>query len=108
MKRIFTRRGYIFTDRKNPRNGVLSFLLGVIALSSVAIAVELTYQNDGQALVQYGMAVILSIIYSIVGLVLGIRSLQEKDIFRLFPILGIILNALTLIAGTVIIYFGIS
>jgi hypothetical protein len=55
---------------------------------------------------QYGAAVLLAIIYSIIGLVLGVRSLKEPDIFRLFPILGIIFNTLALIAGGAILYFG--
>lgn len=106
MKHIFTKRGYIFTDKKNPRNGVMSFILGVIAVASIGIAVELTYRNGGQALMQYGAAVLLSLIYSIIGLVLGIRSLKEPDIFRLFPSLGIIFNTMAILAGVAILYFG--
>jgi hypothetical protein len=106
MKKIFTKRGYIFTDKTNPRNGIMSSILGVIAVASICLAVELTYRNNGQALMQYGAAVLLAIIYSIIGFVLGVRSLKEPDIFRLFPILGIIFNTLALIAGGAILYFG--
>jgi hypothetical protein len=84
----------------------MSFILGLIAVSSICIAVDLTYKNSGQALMQYGAAVLLALIYSVIGLVLGIRSLKEQDIFRLFPILGIIFNALAIIAVGAILYFG--
>lgn len=106
MKHIFTNRGYIFTDKKNPRNGILSSILGLISVASICIAVNLTYQNNGQALMQYGAAVLLALIYSLVGLILGIRSLKEPDIFRLFPILGIIFNAIAIVAVGAILYFG--
>jgi hypothetical protein len=66
----------------------------------------LTYRNDGQALIQYGAAVFLAIIYSIIGVILGIGSLNEQDIFRLFPVLGIILNIIAVLAGGAILYFG--
>jgi hypothetical protein len=106
MKKIFTKRGYIFTDKKNPRNGIMSAILGVIAVASICIAIDLTYRNKGQALIQYGAAVFLALIYSIVGLILGIRSLREPDIFRLFPILGIIFNAIAILADGAILYWG--
>jgi formate-dependent nitrite reductase membrane component NrfD len=106
MKHNFTKRGYIFTDKTNPRNGIMSLILGVIAVASICIAVELTYKNNGEALMQYGAAVLLAFVYSIVGLILGIRSLKEPDIFRLFPILGIVFNAVAIIATGAILYFG--
>jgi formate-dependent nitrite reductase membrane component NrfD len=84
----------------------MSSILGVIAVASICIAVELTYKNNGEALMQYGAAVLLAFVYSIVGLILGIRSLKEPDIFRLFPILGIVFNAVAIIATGAILYFG--
>jgi hypothetical protein len=97
---------YIFTDKTNPRNGIMSFILGMIAVVSICISIHLTYRNNGQALVQYGAAVLLAFIYSLIGIILGIRSLKEPDIFRLFPILGIIFNAIAIIAAGAILYFG--
>ena len=47
MFRIFGRKGYIFTDKKNPRWGIMSSILGLIACSSVCIAVYLTFLNKG-------------------------------------------------------------
>ena len=56
---------------------------------------------------QYGAVVILAVVYAIAGMVLGIRSLTEKDIFKVFPVLGILLNFLTVIAGGIILYLGV-
>jgi len=107
MLRIFGKTGYIFTDKKNPKWGVMSSILGLIATVSISLAVHLTYQNKGTALMQYGAVVILSAVYAVAGLVLGIRSLMEKDIFHIFPVIGILLNALTVIAGGIILYLGV-
>ncbi len=107
MLRIFGKTGYIFTDKKNPKWGIMSTILGLIATVSISLAVHFTYQNKGTAPMQYGAVVILSMIYAVAGLALGIRSLMEKDIFRIFPVIGILLNALTVIAGGIILYLGV-
>ena len=75
---MFHRPGYIFTDK-----------------------------NKGAAPMQYGSVILLSMVFSIVGMVLGILAMLEKDIFRMFPVLGIVLNSLTLIAGCMILYIGV-
>lgn len=108
MLHIFGKGGYIFTDKKNPKRGIMSAVLGLIATASISMAVHFTYQNKGTALMQYGAVVILAMIYAAAGLALGIRSLTEKDIFRFFPILGILLNSLTVIAGGIILYLGVG
>lgn len=98
--------GYIFTDKKNPRWGIMSTLLGLIAVLSVAAAVYFTYLENGDAPMQYGMVILLSVIYSMIGMVLGVRSLLEKDIFKLFPVMGIVLNVIAVIEGGFILYLG--
>ena len=104
---MFHRPGYIFTDKKNPERGIMSAILGVIACASVCLAVYLTYQNKGVAPMQYGSVILLAMIFAIIGMVLGILSMLEKDIFRMFPVIGIIFNSLTMIAGCVILYIGV-
>lgn len=105
---MFHRPGYIFTDKKNPQRGIMSAILGVISVASVCLAVYLTYQNKGVAPAQYGSVILLSLIFAVTGVVLGILAMLEKDIFRIFPITGIILNSMTIIAGGFILYLGVS
>jgi hypothetical protein len=84
----------------------MSTILGIIAVTAICIAIELAYNNGGIALIQYGAAVLLAVIYSAIGLILGIRSLKEQDIFKLFPIVGIVFNTIALLAGGGILYLG--
>ena len=104
---MFHKIGYKFTNKKNPQQGIMASILGAIAMSSVGLAIYLTYLNKGVAAMQYGTVILLSLIFSIIGLVLGIRSCMEKDIYRLFPVLGIILNSVTVLAGGFILYLGV-
>lgn len=85
----------------------MASILGVIANVSIVLAVYLTYQNKGVAPMQYGTVILLSLIFALIGLVLGIRSCLEKDIYRLFPVLGIIWNGIALLVGGFILYLGI-
>lgn len=105
---MFHRAGYIFTDKKNPKRGIMSSILGLISVGSVCLAVYLTYLNHGTAPLQYGMVVLLSLIFAVAGMTLGILSNMEKDIFHIFPIMGIVLNSLTLVAGIFILYIGVT
>ena len=105
---MFHKPGYIFTDKKNPQRGIMSAILGAISVASVCLAVYLTYQNKGVAPVQYGSVILLSLIFAVTGIVLGILAMLEKDIFRIFPVTGVILNSMTIIAGGFILYLGVS
>ena len=97
------RERYVFTDKKHPEKGVMSAALGALSLFTVFYSVYLSFLNGGQAQTRYAAAVIFGMIYSIAGLVLGIISRMERDIFLLFPNLGIVLNSLALIAmGTLL------
>ncbi|WP_026660838.1 DUF6142 family protein [Butyrivibrio sp. AC2005] len=97
---------YVFTDKKHPEKGVLSAALGLISVVTIIYAVFLSYKNGGEAEGKYAVAVMICLVYSIAGLVLGIMSRMEKDIFRLFPTLGIILNVLSLIWVGLLLYFS--
>jgi len=101
------REGYIFTDKKNPKWGIMSTILGIISAVSICMAIHFTYLNKGTALMQYGAAVLLALIYAVTGVVLGVRSLMQKDIFRFFPVFGIALNTLTVAGSGFILYLGI-
>ena len=107
MFRFLNKSGYIFTNKKNPKRGIMSTVLGRISVVSVCIAVYLTYRNRGDAPMQYGAVIVLSIIYAGIGLILGIRSSMEQDIFRFFPVTGILFNVAAMAACSFILYMGV-
>lgn len=55
----------------------------------------------------YGVAAILSTLFSLVGIWQGIKSKMEKDRFYVFTYLGIFLNGIALLGIGFIIYVGI-
>jgi hypothetical protein len=97
---------YMFTDNRHPERGIMSAALGVIAVASLSVAVIFTFRDGGQAQMRYAAASFVAAIFSVVGLILGIMSRFERDIFKLFPNIGIILNAMAVIFVVTILVLG--
>ena len=94
---------YMFTDNRHPAPGIMSAILGVISAGALGTAVAFTYRDGGQAQLQYAAAALVAAIFSVVGFVLGIMSRHERDIFKLFPNIGITLNLLCIIFVIVVL-----
>ena len=97
---------YMFTDNRHPEKGVMSAILGCISVGAIIAAVVFTYNDGGQAQLRYAAAVMVAACFSVAGIILGIMSRFERDIFKLFPNLGIILNSLSLAFVIFILVLG--
>ena len=90
------KKNYIFTNKKHSNRAIMSTILGGISLVSLGIVTYLSYSQGG----------VLATIYSLIGLILGILTLREKDIYRIFPVLGTILNVVALGGVSFLLYLG--
>ncbi len=97
----------MFTDNRHPEKGVMSTILGCISVGTLFTAVLLTYKNGGQAQVRYAAAALVAAVFSVVGIILGIMSRFERDIFKLFPNLGIVLNLISIIFVIGVLVLGL-
>lgn len=100
------RKNYIFTNKKHSEKAIMATILGIISIVSMIIVIYLTYLKNGEATVGYGMTGVLATIFSLIGLCLGLVTVREKENYKLFPILGIILNVLVLLGMAFILYLG--
>lgn len=100
------RKGYIFTNKRNSNRAVMAVILGIISLSSLSVVVFLSYRDNGAFEARYGVVALLAAVYSLIGLLLGLATVMEKNYYRLFPVLGIILNVATLAGISLILYVG--
>lgn len=100
------KKSYIFTNKKNSNVAVMGVILGVISLTALGIVVLLSFLNGGNAKISYGYTGLLAAIYSLIGLLLGVVTAQNKNYYRFFPALGIFLNFLALAAVSMILYAG--
>jgi ABC-type transport system involved in cytochrome c biogenesis permease subunit len=105
MKR---KKPYIFTNKRHSPKGVFSAVLGLISLISLIVVIYLSYMNGGAIPISYGLTGLLVAFYSVTGFILSIKTLQDREIYRFFPILGIITNFLSLAGVSLILYTGTS
>lgn len=101
------RPGYMFTNKSHPRRGIIAAVLGGIDMASLCLAVWLCFKNRGVSNARLGTAALFALLFSIVGLVLGILSRLEKDRFYIFPTIGITLNFLVIAFVVFIIFAGV-
>ncbi len=100
------RKGFIFTDKRNSNRALMAVILGIISLASLGIVIYASCQSGGAAKTGYGFTGLLALIYSLIGLVLGIKTAVKEEYFRIIPMLGIVLNAAALGAIGLILYMG--
>lgn len=55
---------------------------------------------------RYATAALLASVFMMTGLILGVLSLREQEKFWLFRILGIVLNVLSFIVLSLILFAG--
>lgn len=84
----------------------MATILGIISIASLVIVVFLTYVSVGEAPVGYGVTGLLATVFSAIGLGLSIVTFQDKQYYRVFPILGIGLNLIALGGVSLILYVG--
>lgn len=97
---------YMFTNKQHTQKGIMSTILGLISLVTLAYTVVMSYFKAGDIPLQYGAAAMLVMIFAFVGVFLGVVSKTEKDKFYLFAYIGIALNTLALAIISIILYAG--
>lgn len=105
-KTSMRKKNYIFTNKKHSDKAIMSTILGVISLASLGIVTYLSFRQGGVMYGGYGVTGVLATIYSLIGLILGILTLRDKDIYRIFPVLGTILNVIALGGISFLLYLG--
>ena len=100
------KKNYIFTNKKHSDKAIMSTILGVISLVSLGIVTYLSYSQGGVMHGGYGVTGVLATVYSLIGLILGVQTLRDKDIYRFFPVLGMILNVISLGGISFLLYLG--
>lgn len=101
-------RNFKFTNKKHPRQAIISTILGVVSLLSMVAVIYLSFLDHGGTRAGYGLTGLLAVCFTLVGMVYGLLSLREKDSFHLFGWLGTILNLLVLVGTGYLFSLGAS
>ena len=103
MKR---KNGYIYTNKKHSYFGIMSTILGILANTTLITSIYLSYTNKGVIPNRYGAAAFLAVVFMVIGIGLGLWSTVERDKFKLFSVIGIIVNVLAFGILSLILYAG--
>ncbi len=86
----------------------MATILGIISLTALGVVIFLTCRDAGAARTGYGFTGLLSMLYSLAGLYLGLATVRDKTYYRLFPVLGVVLNLAVLGLVGLILYMGVN
>lgn len=99
-------RGYIFTNKRHSQKAIMSTILGVISTASMVVVIYLSFLLQGQTPISYGLTGLLALLMAVAGEVLGVMTVFERDRFKLFPIIGIVLNLVAIFIVGFVFYMG--
>ena len=85
----------------------MSTILGVISTASMVVVIYLSFLLRGETPISYGLTGLLALLMSVVGEVLGLVTVFERDRFKLFPIVGIVLNLAAIAIVAFVFYMGV-
>lgn len=94
---------YKFSDKQHSKMGIVSAIIGAVNLLIMIVATYISSQSHGKGELDLGLYGMIAFILSVTGLYYAIKSVDEKEIFYTFPIIGIVLNGLLLI-GCILLY----
>ena len=100
------KRSYKFTDKKHTKQGMASTGFGVAAFLLLGIGFWMAYQNAGAGGSVTGLLGLWSMLFSVVGFILGMKGFQEEDVYYLFSQIGVILNSVLFILWVLIFIVG--
>lgn len=100
------KKNFIFTNKKHSNRAIMATILGIISLVSLGIVLFMTYRRAGEAETGFGFTGLLATVFSIIGLGLGVVTVQNRNYYRLFPVLGTLLNLAALGGISLILYAG--
>lgn len=100
------RKNYKFTNKGHSQKAVMSTVFGALSCASLVVLIYLSYLSQGNAPYKYGVAGILALVFGVVGMILAVLAVQEKEKFLLFGWIGVGLNALAILGMSGILYAG--
>ena len=82
---------YSFEEKKDPTDGVVSTIMGIISVVLLFAAIYSSYYMRGDAGIYAGALGISGILFSFVGFIIGIKSFSGKNIRYKYPKIGSIM-----------------
>lgn len=97
-----------FSGRTHSKKGIVSTVMAGIAwIIFIALCVYST-GSGGNADIKIGILGILDVAFCIAGMITAMKGFQERDIFYVFPGVGMGLNGLLVVIYFVLYFMGMT
>lgn len=100
-------RHYMFTNKSYAVGGIISSIMAILAVGCFLFGIMQSFERRGNGGEMVGLLGTLSLIFAIVGAVLGIRSFKEEDKFYNFSWFGSIINCVMALGMILIIAYTV-
>jgi len=95
-----------YSSKDQSAVGIMSCVFGLLSVLTFYICIYKSYQVQGVGVERYGTSALLAIIFMLVGFGLGIYAIFEIDKFKIFSIIGIVINVIAFFMLSAILYAG--
>lgn len=104
---MLKRKHYKFTNKKTSRRGVGSTILFFCALAAIFYGIYLSFQAHGNGGTLVGVMGFGGLLLATAGLVLGLNSLKDEEVFHTFSWIGSVGNAVIWFFVLLLIMIGL-
>lgn len=104
--RIGKRKKIQFSDKTHPARGILSVILGGLALLLLVVLCIVSGRAGGQAGIGIGFAGICALAMSLTGFIMAVRCSRQEDIYMITPAVGSVLNGTLTLMLMVLFFIG--
>ncbi len=101
------KHNYIYTNKTHSQKAVMSFVFGMLALATILLALYFAFLAGGAARPRDAAAGLLSFVFSLIGMALGIMARLEEDKYYVFAYAGMFCSFAVLAGDVGIFLLGI-
>ncbi|MBO4898672.1 MAG: hypothetical protein J5509_00110 [Lachnospiraceae bacterium] len=98
----------IFSSRDQSDKGIMSLVLGILSMVSLAYAGIVSYIRQGEVPDKFGSALFVTFVFAAIGLILGGLARNEADKLKTIPTVAMILNGLAILALGFFLWIGLN
>lgn len=98
--------GYKFSDKTHSGKGMLATGFGLASLVILIVLIAISGKLHGKGSIYLGSVGLVAVMFSVIGLIIGIVSFFEPNKYKLFSNIGAIFNIVILLIWTSIIMIG--
>ena len=98
---------YKFSDKRQSLGGIISTIMGLLALASLIYGVYISFKADGYAALKVGSLGLLSLLISVIGTFIGLLSFKEDDKFYTLSKVGSMLCGILAVFMVAVFLMGL-